>query len=156
MQQMEFAKPLRTLVFSYSNNFLALGGDEGVLYVLSVPSRSIIFNTIFSSAITTVAFSRKDERLAVGTKDGVLSLLCPDADWEPVGELDYCESPILAQAWCSKTLAVGREDGTLAVFDTEKAFCNFFVPLAEFTHFKSVRSLAFGASGRLLGKETER
>lgn len=148
---MEFAKPLRTLVFSHSNNFLALGGDESVLYVLSVPSRSIIYNTIFNAAITTVAFSRKDERLAVGTKDGVLSLLCPDADWEPVGELDYSESPILAQAWCSKTMAVGREDGSVAIFDTEKAFCNFFVPLAEFSHAKPIRSLAFGTSGRFLG-----
>jgi len=148
---MEFAKPLRTLAFSHSKNFLALGGDEGVLYVLSVPSRSIIFNTIFNAAITTVAFSRHDERLAVGSKDGVLTLLCPDADWEPVGELDFSESPILAQDWSSKTLAIGREDGSVAIFDAEKAFGNFFVPLAEFSHSLPVRTLSFGTSGRWLG-----
>lgn len=150
---MEFAKPLRTLAFSHSNNFLALGGDEGVLYVLSVPSRSIVFNTIFNGTITTVAFSRHDERLAIASKDGVLTLLCPDADWEPVGELDYSESPILAQDWASKVLAVGREDGSVAIFDTEKAFGNFFVPLAELSHSLPVRTLAFGAAGRFLGKE---
>lgn len=149
---MEFAKPLRALVFSHSNNFLALGGDEGVLYVLSVPSRSIIFNTIFNAAITTVAFSRHDERLAIGTKDGVLTLLCPDVDWEPMGELDFSESPILTQDWGSKTLAIGREDGSVSIFDSDKAFDNFFVPLAEFADSKPVRSLSFGSSGRFLGK----
>jgi WD40 repeat protein len=90
--------------------------------------------------------------LAIGSNDGVLTLLCPDADWEPMGELDFSESPILAQDWCSKTLAVGREDGSVAVFDTEKAFDNFFVPLAEFSHSLPVRSVSFGGSGRFLGK----
>ena len=148
---MEFAKPLRSLTFSHSDNYLALGGDEGVVYVLSVQSRSIIFNTIFNASITTVAFSCQDERLAVGTMEGLLTLLCPDADWEAAGELDYSESPVLTQAWCSKTLAVAREDGSVALFDTEKAFENCFVPLAEFHHTVPVLSLAFGASGHFLG-----
>lgn len=147
---MEFAKPLKTLAFSYSGKFLALGGDEGVLYVLSVASRSIIFNTIFNSGIKTVAFSRQDERLAVGSNDGVLTLLCPDVDWEPVGELDYSESSILSQDWSTKTLAIGRVDGTVAVFDTDKSFGNFFVPLAEYSYSAPVRTLAFGANGQFL------
>jgi WD40 repeat protein len=149
---MEFAKPIRTLMFSSSSNYLALGGDEGVLYVLSVPSRSMILNTIFSSPIQSVAFSKHDERLAIGSSDGILTLLCPDADWEPIGEIEDSESPILAQDWCSKNLAVGREDGSVAIFDTEKVFSNFFVPVAEFSNSLPVRSVAFGASGRFLGK----
>jgi WD40 repeat protein len=148
---MEFAKPIRTLMFSGSSNYLALGGDEGVLYVLSVPSRSMILNTILSSPIQSLAFSRHDERLAIGSNDGVLTLLCPDADWEPVGEIEHSESAVLAQDWCSKYLAVGREDGLVTIFDAEKAFSNFFVPIAEFSHALPVRAVAFGASGRFLG-----
>jgi WD40 repeat protein len=152
---MEFAKPIRSLMFSSSNNFLALGGDEGVLYVLSVPSRSIVYNTIVSLPIQSIAFSRHDERLAVGSDDGVLSLLCPDSDWEPAGEIETSDSPILAQDWCSKHMAVGRLDGIVAIFDTEKALSNFFVPLAEYSHALPVRSVAFGASGRFLGTWAE-
>eukprot|EP00934_Nitzschia_sp_Nitz4_P005373 Nitzschia sp. Nitz4//scaffold14_size191712//125738//128560//NITZ4_001737-RA/size191712-snap-gene-0.139-mRNA-1//1//CDS//3329536969//5363//frame0 len=148
--QMTFVKPLRALAFSHSGKFLAVGGDEGSLYVFSVATRSVVFNIMFSSAITTIAFSLEDERLSVGSKDGALSLHCPDADWEPVGELDFSESPILCQSWCSKCLAVGRADGSVAVFDTDKAFSNFFVPLAEFSHSVPIRSLSFGANGRFL------
>jgi WD40 repeat protein len=99
-----------------------MGGDECVLYVLSVPTRSMILNTIQSSPIRSVAFSRHDERLAIGLDDGVLSLLCPEADWEPAGDIDFNESAILCQAWTSKTFAVGRMDGTVTLFDTEKAY----------------------------------
>ena len=146
----EFAKPIQTLAFSHSNNFLAMGGDESILYVLSVPTRSMILNTIMSSQIRCVAFSKNDERLSIGQEDGVLSLLVVAAEFEPTGEIDAHDSPVLCQDWSSKTLAVGREDGTVSLFDTEKAFCNFFVPLAEFSSNYPVRSLSFGVSERFL------
>ena len=149
---MEFAKPIRSLMFSSANNFLALGGDEGVLYVLSVPSRSIIFNTIVNVPIQSVSFSRHDERLGVGSDDGVLSLLCPGSDWEPAGEIETSDSSILSQDWCSKYMAVGRLDGTVAIYETEKVMSNFFVPVSEYAYSHPVRSVAFGASGRFLGK----
>ena len=148
---MEFAKPIRSLMFSCSNNLLALAGDEGVLYILSVPSRSIVFNTIFSLPIQSIAFSKHDERLGVGSDDGVLSLLCPDENWEPAGEIETSDSPIITQDWCSKCMAVGRLDGTVAVYDTEKVLSNFFVPVAEYSHALPVRSVSFGAGGRFLG-----
>ncbi len=149
-QQIEFAKQIRSLVFSNANNYLALGGDEGVLYVLSVPSRSMILNTILSTPIQSVAFSTRDERLSIGTNDGVLSLLCPDANWEPVGEIEHNESSITCQDWTTKTLAIGRKDGSVTLFDAEKAFSNFFVPIAEFTSSFPVRSVAFSVGGRFL------
>ena len=107
---MEFAKPILTLAFSNSNNYLAFGGDEGVLYVLSVPSRSMVANTIIGTPILSVNFSKLDERLSVGSVDGVLTLLRPDSDWEADGEIEHSEAAILSQDWSSKTLAVGRED----------------------------------------------
>ena len=113
----------------------------------------MILNTIFSSKINSVAFSRHDERLSIGSADGVLSLLCPDADWGPIGEIEENESPILCQDWCSKNLAVGREDGSVTIYDTEKVFNSFLGDTtAEFSYSLPVRSVAFGASGRFLGK----
>mmetsp|Transcript_26946 Transcript_26946/g.29020 ORF Transcript_26946/g.29020 Transcript_26946/m.29020 type:complete len:940 (-) Transcript_26946:69-2888(-) len=148
--QVEFAKPIRSLVFSNSNNYLALGGDEGVLNVLSVRSRTMILNSILSSAIKSIAFSRHDERLGIGLADGILTLLRPASDWESVGEVDQSESTISCQDWTSKTLACGRMDGSVTLFDTEQIFSNFFVPIAEYTSNLPVRSVAFGASGCFL------
>jgi hypothetical protein len=127
-----------------------MGGDESILYVLSVPSRSMILNTIMSSPIHSVAFSIRDERLSTGMEDGLLSLLVVDAEFEPSGEIDQSDSAVLCQAWGTKTLAVGRRDGTVTLFDTEKAFCNFFVPLAEFSSNSAVRSLSIGVSENFL------
>ncbi|KAG7357125.1 anaphase-promoting complex subunit 11 RING-H2 finger-domain containing protein [Nitzschia inconspicua] len=148
--QIEFAKPIRSLAFSNSSNLLAMGGDESILYVLSVPTRSMILNTIMTSPIHSVAFSKRDERLSIGVEDGLLSMLVVDAEFEPSGEIDASESAVLCQAWSSKTLAIGRRDGTVTLFDTEKAFCNFFVPLAEFSSNHNIRSLSFGVSDNFL------
>jgi WD40 repeat protein len=71
-------------------------------------------------------------------------------DWAPVGEIDFSDSPVLCQAWSNQSLAVGREDGSVTIFDTEKVFDNFFVPMTELYYTKAVQSLAFGASGRFL------
>jgi WD40 repeat protein len=157
LQQMDFAKPIRSLSFSHSNNYLALGGDEGLLFVLSVPNRSVILNMAYDSPIQSIAFSRHDERLSVGLSDGVLSLLCPSDDWKSCGEIDYSDSTILCQDWSSNYLSIGRQDGSVAVFDKEKAFDEFFVPVAEFSAESApIRSVAFGAGGRNLGKSKDR
>jgi WD40 repeat protein len=122
-----------------------------VLYVLSVPSRSMILNTIFSSPIQSLGFSKLDERLSVGSKDGLLTLLSPESNWEPVGEIELSESRVLAQDWSFKHLAVGREDGSVAVFENEKVYSHFFVSQAELSQKQAVRSVAFDAAGRFLG-----
>ena len=100
--------------------------------------------------ISTVAFSCQDERLSIGSKDGVLTLLSKSLDWELVGEIDFSDSPILCQDWSTKTLALGREDGSVTIFDTERIFENFFVPLTELSHSKAIQSLAFDATSRFL------
>jgi len=110
----------------------------------------MILNSILSSPIKSIAFSRRDERLGIGLKDGILTLLCPDSNWESVGEIDQSESCVSCQDWSSKILACGRMNGSVTLFDTDKVFSNFFVPVTEFTSNHPVRSLAFGASGRFL------
>lgn len=153
-QQMEFAKPIHTLMFSSSSQYLALGGLEGVLYVLSVPSRSMISNTIFSSSINSVAFSRHDERLSIGCSDGNVAFLSTEKDWTQTGEIDNNESPVMTQDWTSKNFAVGRQDGSVSIFETEKILGGFIVPTSEFTNSLPVHSVSFGASGRFLGTYT--
>jgi WD40 repeat protein len=112
----------------------------------------MISNTILSAPILSIAFSKLDERLTVGSKDGVLTLICPATDWGPVGEIEQSEAAVSAQDWSSKNLAVGRDDGTIAVFENEKVYSNFFVPHAELTQKLPIRSVAFGAGGRFLGE----
>ena len=104
----------------------------------------MILNSILSSPIQSIAFSRHDERLGVGLEDGILALLCPESNWESVGEIDQNESTVTCQDWTSKTLACGRMDGSVALFNTDQVFGNFFVPVAEFTSNLPVRSVAFG------------
>lgn len=153
LQQMDFAKPIRSLSFSYSKNYLAIGGDEGVLFVLSVPSRSVMLNMVYDSPIQTLAFSRHDKLLSVGLYDGVLSFLSPRDDWNSCGEIDYSDSAILCQDWSSDYLAIGRQDGSVAVFDKDKAMDGFYVPVAEFSAESApIRSVAFGTGARNLGK----
>ena len=149
-KQVEFAKPIRSLAFSNSNNFLALGGDEGILNVLSVRSRTMILNSILSSPIRSIAFSKNDERLGIGLADGNLTLLCPDSNWESIGEIDQSESCISCQDWAWNMLACGRINGLVTLFDINQVLTNFFVPIAEFTSNHPVRSLAFESNGRFL------
>lgn len=114
----------------------------------------MVLNMIYDSPIQTVAFSRHDERLSIGMLDGVLSFLSPNDDWSPCGEIDCSDSPILCQDWCSSFLAVGRADGSVTIFDKEKALGSVFVPVAELSDSsRPIRSISFGTGGRFLGEE---
>jgi WD40 repeat protein len=110
----------------------------------------MILNSILSSAIKSIEFSRHDERLGVGLEDGLFSIFRPESEWQSVGDIDQSDSAVSCQNWTSKTLACGRMDGSVTLFDTEKVFSNFFVPIAEYTSNLPVRSVAFGASGLFL------
>lgn len=118
--------------------------------VLSVRSRTMILNSILSSPITSIAFSKNDERLGVGLEDGILALMSPESDWESVGEIDQSEGCISCQDWSTNMLACARMNGSVALFEIDKVFDNFFVPVTEFTSDHPVRSLAFGSDGELL------
>lgn len=112
----------------------------------------MVLNMIYDSPIQTVAFSRHDERLSVGMLDGVLSLLSPDEDWNPCGEIDYSRAPILCQDWCSSYMAIGRNDGSVSVFDIEKVLNCSFAPTVVLSDSSiPIRSVSFGTGGRFLG-----
>lgn len=110
----------------------------------------MILNSILSSPIKSIAFSTRDERLGVGLEDGILTLLSPDSNWESVGEIDQSESCVSCQDWSSTMLVCGRVNGSVTLFETDRVFSNFFVPIAEFTNNHPVRSLTFGSNGMFL------
>ena len=118
--------------------------------MLSVRSRTIILNNILSSPIKSIAFSKNDERLGVGLEDGILALLSPESNWESVGGIEQSESCISCQDWASNVFACGRMNGSVTLFETDKVFDNFFVPVKEFTSKFPVRSVTFGSNGRSL------
>ena len=148
--QIEFEKSIRTIAFSHSSNHLALGGDEGILYVLSVPSRSLVLNTVLDSPICSISFSQDDERLSVGLDDGILSLFVVEADWEPTADIDDSDSPVSCQEWSSDAFVVGRMDGTVCIYDAEQALSNSFVTLNQISSNGSIRSVSFGVEGQFL------
>jgi WD40 repeat protein len=150
---LEFVKPIRSIQFANTNNLLVLGGDDAMVYVVSVSSQQLIAEKLLSAPITALGFSWCDERLAVASVDGLLALLDPKDDFELVGEIDSSDSAILTLDWSSKNLGIGRSDGSVTVHDTDKVFGNFFVPQVELRKRKAIRSLAFGVSGRFLGKQ---
>ncbi len=110
----------------------------------------MILNSILSSPIKSIAFSKNDERLGVGLEDGILTLLSPESNWESMGEIEQSESCISCQDWCSNTFACGRMNGSVTLFETDKVFDNFFVPVKEFTSKYPVRSVTFGSNGKSL------
>ena len=110
----------------------------------------MILNSILSSPIKSIAFSKCDGRLGVGLESGILTLLCPESNWESVGEIDQSESCVSCQDWSSQTLACGRMNGSVTLFTTEKVMGNFLVPVAEFISDHPIRSLNFGTAGSFL------
>ena len=155
---MTYPKPIYTLQFSKDNEYLALGGVENVAYVISVETWEIISETHMSSSILTVGFSLKNERLALGLADGVLSLLEPDTNtnWKIISEMDENDSPILSLDWSNneKYLALGRNDSTLTIHESQSVLDNFFMPETELIRGGGapVYSLRFGVEGKFLGE----
>jgi WD40 repeat protein len=154
LQQMSFSKMIRAVHFSRRSDFMALGGEGAIVYVVSVSDWRIVKEVrVTSSSIHALRFSRSDERLAVGCSDGVLALLSLEDDWEVTGEIDTSESSISCIDWSFRHLAVGRTDGNVDIYEAARVYANFFLPKAELTRRDGpVYSVAFGVSGQFLGK----
>ena len=149
VKELTFPNYIQSLSFSRGGRFLALGGPS-VVYIASFPDWSIVAERALESPITSVVFSKNNERLAVGSSDGIVTLLDPRNRWQAAAEIDSSESPVLAMDWSSKILAIGREDGTVSVYGTEKLLSNFCVPVVELPHKKTVRAVGLGVGSRFL------
>lgn len=68
-----------------------------------------------------------------------------------VGKIDASESPILSVDWTSKSLAIGRQDGTVSIYDSAQViYSNLCVAVADIRRRRPVRAVAFGTSSRFL------
>lgn len=150
MTELVFPKLIRSLTFSNGSKYIALACDDSTVYIVESPSWSVIAAKDLGAPVLSVVFSKNNERLAVGSADGILSLLDPLGGWEAVGEIESSASPVLSMDWCTKNLAVGRQDGSVSIYDSDQVYSNFCVALVELSHKRSVRSIAFGVSGRFL------
>jgi WD40 repeat protein len=148
--ELVFPNLIRSLTFSNGSKYIALACDDSSVYVVEIPSWSVIVAKDLGAPVLSVVFSKNNERLAVGSADGILSLIDPLEGWEAAGEIESSASPVLTMDWCSKNLAVGRQDGSVSIYDSDQVYSNFCVALVELSHKSPVRSVAFGASGRFL------
>jgi hypothetical protein len=57
------------------------------------------------------------------------------------GEIESSASPVLTMDWCTKNLAVGRQDGSVSIYDSDQVYSNFCVAQVELSHKKSIRSV---------------
>jgi WD40 repeat protein len=148
--ELVFPKQIRSLTFSNGSQYLALACDDSAVYVVEIPSWSVIVAKDLGAPALSIVFSKSNERLAVGTADGILTLLDPLEGWEAAGEIESNDSPVLTLDWCSKNLAIGRQDGSVSVYDSDQVCSNFCLALVEIPHKSPVRSVSFGVSGRFL------
>lgn len=152
-QKLKFSRAVRALHFSRKSKLLALGGDDGVAYIVSIEDWRVVKEVRISSAIHTLGFSRSDESLAIGSSDGLLTILGQKGDWNVIGEMDESAAGVQTIDWSKGHLAVGRSDGSVTIHEAEKVHSNFFVPQAEFSRgSKPVTSVAFSVKGKYLGK----
>lgn len=149
---MIFRKTVNAIHFSRKSDILVLGGEDGIVHVVSTADWHTVKEIkVSSSSVRAIRFSRLDERLAVGCSDGVLALLNPANGWKIAGEIDQSESSVSSIDFSSKHLAVGRYDGTVAVYEASGVYANFFLPEAELSRDAAVNSVAFGVKGQFLG-----
>jgi WD40 repeat protein len=152
---MKFNKPVRALCFSHNGGYLALGGEDCVIYAVDVQTWTVAGEIPTSAPILALSFCVEDSTLTSGAMDGMMNMVDTET-WSIVGEMDSKDAPILSLDWSSngKHLAVGRLDSTVTVHDSQSIFGNFFVPQAELTRGGAVHAVAFGLEGEFLGKKT--
>jgi WD40 repeat protein len=114
---------LRTHVFSPSGQFLALGDEDGRLWVWDthVPYPLGIHKTATKEpdAILSIAFSPDEKQLAFGTLKGkVVFIEIETANWKLINQYSL---PITGLAWSNSSqhqrLAVGTEFGQISWYD---------------------------------------
>jgi len=149
--EMKFNKPVRALCFSHNGGYLALGGEDCVIYAVDVQTWTVAGEIPTSAPILALSFCVEDSTLTSGAMDGMMNMVDTET-WSIVGEMDSKDAPILSLDWSSngKHLAVGRLDSTVTVHDSQSIFGNFFVPQAELTRGGAVHAVAFGLEGEFL------
>lgn len=151
MAQLEFLFPTTSLAFSNGSRLLALGGQDGKIRIVATsPSWTVIHEINAEASVNSMTFSKNNERLVVGTSDGTLLFLNPQENFSVSWECEESESPVLTVDWCTRYLACGREDGTLAIYESDKIFESRFAPASLVEGTKPLCAVAFGGGSKFL------
>jgi WD40 repeat protein len=117
----------------------------------SAANWELIAKIEFAAPISSLHFSGKNnERLAVGSVDGTMAFLDPQSGYDFSGEVETSISPVTAIDCSSTNLAVGRQDGTVAVYDTADVIKDSYDSIADLERSSCVTSVTFGAGSRFL------
>lgn len=143
--------PVLSVAFSPDGQVLAVASQDGSTQLLHVLSNRKLMEVSQPSAVLSVAFSPNGQLLATGNKNGVIHLFEISHDklsritGRQLVQLDH-GSPVNSVAFSpnSGLLAVGCEDKIALIYD------GAWREVARFPHDGAVRSVGFGASGRLL------
>lgn len=164
--EIQFPTAIQSLTFSSgtTNQFLVLGGLDSIVYVSDTTANyGIITRIVLTSSVTSVIFSKNNERLAAGSLDGTFAFLDPLKNFEYCGEIEVPgndnfddtllsapASAVLTADWSSKNIAIGREDGTVTVYDSKQVIGDVYESVADIVRKDAVHSVAFGVSSRFL------
>jgi WD40 repeat protein len=152
LAEIQFPKPVETMSFSNGSRFLALGCCDSNVYVSDTISNwELVAKIEFAAPISSVQFgSKNNERLVVGSVDGTVAFLDPRKGYDFVGELEASDVPVVSIDWSSRNLAVGRTDGTVAIYDSQPVLLDSYVAIANLERDSAVCSVSFGVSSRFL------
>lgn len=152
--ELRFSKPMTTLTFAHGSRLLALGGEDGRVFILeTLPSWTVVAERDFESSVRTLSFSKRNERLLVGLQEGTVALLNPVDAYKPCCFITSSTSCVTCSDWAVRSFAIGRMDGSVAIYDAERLdsdVCNPLVVLRPTRSLPVVSSIAFGAAGRFL------
>lgn len=152
LAEIQFPEPVETMSFSNGSRFLALGCMDSNVYVSdTVANWELVAKIEFAAPICAVQFGCKNnERLVVGSEDGTLAFLDTLKGYDFSGEIEARDSPVAAVDWSSRNLAVGRDDGTVTIYDSASVLKNTYVSVADVEREAAICTLSFGVSSRFL------
>jgi len=150
--EIQFPKPVPTMTFSTGSRYLALGCIDSNVYVSDTTANwELVAKIEFAAPITALRFaSKNNDRLAVGSVDGTMAFLDPAKGFDFAGEVETSNAPVVAVDWSTKNLAVGREDGTVAVYETNQVVQDVYNSVADVERKAAVTAISFGVSSRFL------
>ena len=153
LAEIQFPRPVETMSYSFGSRYLALGCSDSNVYISDTASNwELIAKIEFSAPISSVQFECKNnERLVVGCVDGTLAFLDPRKGYDFAGEIESSVgAPIVTIDWSTKNLAVGRNDGSVQLYDSDQVLVEKYAPIVELQRNSSVCALSFGVSSRFL------
>ncbi|KAJ3655160.1 hypothetical protein Zmor_014297 [Zophobas morio] len=115
-KQIDHNSHVNCLDFDHNNNYLAVGTEDGEIYIWQ--TKEFILKKkyqINSSSITTINYSPDDVKLAIGSKNKTLLVIDVETGLSVFTKM--MKSPISSLKWDGFLLILGCDDGNLFIWD---------------------------------------